>query len=195
MRKTVLISIVFIALGTAMWGFFGQKSSKNKATTTTIAPPLIGWMKNFTPADPVGPAMKLEVLAQNGKFLSLKKFRGKLLLINFWATWCTPCILEMPSLVTLQKKRGGKDFTVLALSQDFRAWKAINPFLEKYKLDGLPIYVDRKSTTGIKLKVIGLPTSVLISPAGKVLGHLKGIAEWDSPEALALIDYYRRLRR
>ena len=143
----------------------------------------------------MGPEINFEVLAQNGKILSRNKLKGKLLLINFWATWCAPCILEMPSLVTLQKKRGGNDFTVLALSQDFQEWKAINPFLEKYKLDGLPIYVDRKSTTGIKLKVIGLPTSVLISPAGKVLGYRKGVAEWDSPEALALIDYYRRLRR
>ena len=151
-------------------------------------------MKNFTPADPVGPPMKLEVLAQNGKILSLNKFRGKLLLINFWATWCTPCILEMPSLVTLQRKRGGSDFTVLAVSQDFQEWKAINPFLERYKLDGLPIYVDRKSAAGSKLKVIGLPTSVLLSPTGKVLGHLKGVAEWDSPEALALIDFYRGMR-
>ena len=195
MRKTVLISIVFITLGTAMWGLSGQKSSENTAASNTIAPLLTGWMKNYTPVDPVGPEINFEVLAQNGKILSRNKFKGKLLLINFWATWCAPCILEMPSLVTLQKKRGGNDFTVLALSQDFQEWKAINPFLEKYKLDGLPIYVDRKSTTGIKLKVIGLPTSVLISPAGKVLGHLKGVAEWDSPEALALIDYYRRLRR
>ena len=194
MHKTVLISIVFIALGTAMWGFFEQKSSKNKAITNTIAPLLTGGMKNFTPADPVGPPMKLEVLAQNGKILSLNKFRGKLLLINFWATWCTPCILEMPSLVTLQRKRGGSDFTVLAVSQDFQEWKAINPFLERYKLDGLPIYVDRKSAAGSKLKVIGLPTSVLLSPTGKVLGHLKGVAEWDSPEALALIDFYRGMR-
>ena len=193
MRKTVFISIAFIAMGTAMWGFFGQKSSKNQAIATTLAPPLTGGMKNFTPADPVGPALRLEVLNKNGKILSLNKFRGKLLLINFWATWCTPCILEMPSLVTLHKKRSGRDFTVLALSQDFREWKAINPFLEKYKLEGLPIYVDRKSATGLKLKVIGLPTSILLSPEGKVLGHLKGVAEWDAPEALALIDYYSRL--
>ena len=195
MRKTVLISIVFITLGTAMWGLSGQKSSENTAASNTIAPLLTGWMKNFTPADRVGPAMKLEVLDQNGKIFSLNKFRGKLLLINFWATWCTPCIQEMPSLVTLQKKRGGSDFTVLALSQDFQEWKAIKPFLEKYKLDGIPIYVDSKSAIGIKLKVIGLPTSVLLSPAGKVLGYLKGVAEWDSPEAIALIDYYRSLRR
>ena len=87
-------------------------------------------MKNYTPVDPVGPEINFEILAQNGKILSLNKFKGKLLLINFWATWCAPCILEMPSLVTLQQKRGGNDFTVLALSQDFQEWKAINPFLE-----------------------------------------------------------------
>ncbi|NKB19401.1 MAG: redoxin family protein [Alphaproteobacteria bacterium] len=199
MRKTVLVSIALIAvlstMGTAMWGVFAHKSSENQAVAATVAPPLTGWMQNFTPADPVGPAPKLEVLKKDGKVLSLDKFRGKLVLVNFWATWCAPCIREMPSLATLQKKRGGKDFTVIALSQDFREWAAVDPFLEKHKLEGLPIYVDRKSVTGRKLKVIGLPTSVLLSRDGKVLGQLKGIAEWDSPEALALIDYYRNLAK
>jgi len=197
MRKTVLLATALIAVlstsGTAMWGVFAQKSSENEAVAASLAPPLTGWMQNFTPADPVGPAPKLEVLKKDGTVLSLDKFRGKLVLVNFWATWCAPCIREMPSLATLQKKRGGKDFTVLALSQDFREWAAVNPFLEKHKLDGLPIYVDRKSATGRKLKVIGLPTSVLLSRDGKVLGQLKGIAEWDAPEALVLIDYYKAL--
>jgi thiol-disulfide isomerase/thioredoxin len=197
MRKTVLLATALIAVlstsGTAMWGVFAQKSSENEAVAASLAPPLTGWMQNFTPADPVGPASKLEVLKKDGTVLSLDKFRGKLVLVNFWATWCAPCIREMPSLATLQKKRGGEDFTVLALSQDFREWAAVNPFLEKHKLEGLPIYVDRKSVTGRKLKVVGLPTSVLLSRDGKILGQLKGIAEWDAPEALALIDYYKAL--
>lgn len=193
MRKTVLVFTALIAAGTAMWAFFPHKSSENRAIAASLAPPLTGWMQNFTPADPIEPAQKLEVLEKDGKILSLNKFRGKLVLVNFWATWCAPCIREMPSLAKLQKMRGGKNFTVLALSQDFKEWAAVNPFLEKHKLDGLPIYVDRKSATGRKLKVIGLPTSVLLSREGKVLGQLKGIAEWDTPEALALIDYYSQL--
>jgi len=197
MRKTVLLATALIAVlstsGTAMWGVFAQKSSENGDMTASLVPPLTGWMQNFTPVDPVGPAPKLEVLEKDGRLLSLEKFRGKLVLVNFWATWCAPCIREMPSLATLQKKRGGKDFIVLALSQDFREWAAVNPFLKKHKLDGLPIFMDRKSATSRKLKVIGLPTSVLLSRDGKILGQLKGIAEWDAPEALALIDYYIRL--
>ena len=120
MRKTVLLATALIAVlstsGTAMWGFFAQKSSENGDMTASLVPPLTGWMQNFTPADPVGPAPKLEVLEKDGRLLSLEKFRGKLVLVNFWATWCAPCIREMPSLATLQKKRGGKDFTILALS-------------------------------------------------------------------------------
>lgn len=197
MRKVVFLATALIAIlgtsGTAMWGVFAQKSSENRAMAAALAPAFTGWMQNFTPADPVGPAPKLEVLKKDGTVLPLDQFRGKLVLVNFWATWCAPCIREMPSLATLQKKRGGKDFTVLAVSQDFREWTAVTPFLEKHKLEGLPIYVDRKSATGRKLKVIGLPTSVLLSREGKVLGQLKGIAEWDAPEALALIDYYRQL--
>ncbi|MBK19414.1 MAG: thiol:disulfide interchange protein [Rhodospirillaceae bacterium] len=195
MRKFILTSTAIIAAGIAMWAVFAHKSSENQAIAATKSPPLTGWMENFTPAEPLGPAPELEILAKDGKAISLNEFRGKLVLVNFWATWCAPCIREMPSLAKLQKQRGGKEFTVLALSQDFKEWKAVNPFLEKHKLDGLPIYVDRKMATGRKLKVIGLPTTVLLSKKGQVLGSLKGIAEWDAPEALALIDHYLKVDR
>ena len=82
MRKAVFLATALIAIlgtsGTAMWGVFAQKSSENRAMAASLAPALTGWMQNFTPADPVGPAPKLEVLKKDGTVLPLDQFRGKL---------------------------------------------------------------------------------------------------------------------
>ena len=185
MLRKLLIAVLVVAAGTAIWWFFASKSSENRA-----GPPLAGWMKNFTPADAAGPAPELAVLARDGRRVALAGFRGRTVLVNFWATWCAPCLREMPSLVRLQEKRGGADFTVVALSQDLKGWPVVEPFLGQHKLTALPVYVDEKTAVSRALRVSGLPTSVLLGPDGRELGRLAGHAEWDSPEALALIDHY-----
>ncbi len=185
MIKKLYLPVIVIASGLAIWGVLSQKSSKNP---TALA--LTGWMQNFTPTETVGPALEGKLLSEDGKTLSLTDFRGKLVLINFWATWCLPCIKEMPSLLRLQKQRGGDDFTVLALAQDFRGWKIVSPFLERHDLTGLPVYIDEKTAIARSLRIPGLPVSILLGRDGRILGRLTGTAEWDSPEALALIDHY-----
>jgi thiol-disulfide isomerase/thioredoxin len=185
MIKRVSVVLLIVA-GTAIWWFFAAKSSEKHAQ-----PALTGWMQNFTPAVESEPVPQNAFLAEDGKDLKFSDLTGKIVLVNFWATWCGPCIREMPSLQRLQKARGGDDFTVIALSQDLRGWPIVTPFLKKHDLDGLPIYVDPKTAISRGLKIKGLPTSVLLDRTGKEIGRLAGHAEWDSAEALALIDHYR----
>ena len=99
----------------------------------------------------------------------------------------------MPSLANLQKKRGGSDFTVLALSQDLKEWGRVSPFLNKLGINNLPVYVDRNMRIARRLKVVGLPTTIMFSKNGMELGRLNGMAEWDTLQALGLIDHYRNL--
>ncbi len=185
MIKRVSIAAFIIVAGTAIWWFFAAKSSEKNAQ-----PPVTGWMQNFTPTAKGEPVPKLGFRAKDGNDRNFSHFSGKIVLVNFWATWCGPCIREMPSLLRLQKSRSGDDFTVIALSQDLRGWPVVAPFLEKYDLAELPVYVDQNTAIGRALRIKGLPTSILLDREGRELGRLAGIAEWDSPEALALIDHF-----
>ncbi len=162
------------------------QSSGNRASQ----PPLTGWMEKFTPAAAPAPPPALAFRDKAGAAHDLGNFAGRIVLVNFWATWCAPCIREMPSLVRLQRRLGGKSFTVIALSEDIAGFDVITPFIAKHKLGQLPVFHDPKSRSLLALKILGLPTSVLFDREGRELGRLVGIAEWDSDEAEALIEYY-----
>jgi len=174
-----------IVVGLAIWAIIAFRSSE-----IANPPPLAGSMKNFTPTPDAGPAPQNPLVSANGKESRLADLRGRVALVNFWATWCAPCVREMPSLARLRKARGGKDFTVLAVSQDLKGWPVITPFLARLGLQELPVLHDPQGALGRALGLRGLPTTVLLARDGRELGRLAGIAEWDSPEALALIDHY-----
>lgn len=155
-----------------------------------VPPPLFGWMKNFTPAESPGPAPRMSFVARGGSARTLADFRGKVVLVNFWATWCVPCVREMPALLRLQKILAGTDFTLLALSQDLKGWSVIDPFVKRHGLDELQVYLDRRGAVAREQGVKGLPTTILYGRDGRELGRLAGIAEWDSKDAVALMRHY-----
>lgn len=124
----------------------------------------------------------------DGATKSLKDFRGKTVLLNLWATWCAPCRAEMPSLDRLQKDLGSEKFQVVALAVDRGGVEAARKFLDSIKVSNLGVYVDKTAKSGSALKALGLPTTILIDAEGRELGRLPGPAEWDSPEAKALIE-------
>ena len=153
-------------------------------------PPLSGWMQNFTMAEAPIKAPTARFVGQDGTSYTLDDFRGKVVLVNFWATWCAPCIREMPSLVRLQAKLAGEAFGVLALSQDRGGWTKIAPFLVSHDLQTLPTFYDPRGAFARDAKARGLPTTVLYDREGTEIGRLAGIAEWDSAEAIALIQHF-----
>jgi thiol-disulfide isomerase/thioredoxin len=122
-----------------------------------------------------------------GKPLKLSDWRGKIALVNLWATWCAPCRKEMPALAGLQSKLGGADFEVLAISIDRKGVAASAAFLDDAKATALKLYVDPSSKSLAALQAIGLPASVLVDRDGREIGRLLGPADWASPEAERLI--------
>jgi thiol-disulfide isomerase/thioredoxin len=143
-------------------------------------PPRLG---EFIPVSPPQPAPPFSFADPGGNTVSLADFSGKLVVLNLWATWCAPCLREMPSLDRMQA-RLGEDVVVLAISEDRGGGKIVEPFIEKLGLKSVKFYLDPKSKAEQAFKVQGLPTSFVISREGHVLGRVEGAAEWDSPKLL-----------
>lgn len=127
---------------------------------------------------------------KDAKALTLAAFAGKLVLINFWATWCAPCVEEMPSLDRLQAKLGGEGLMVLPLSVDGPTRKKVEPFYASRKLSALGIYFDDKRAAFASFDVGVLPTSILIGRDGREIGRVEGQAEWESPSSVAFLRRY-----
>ena len=141
----------------------------------------------FVPSSPPFPAPAISLADSGGHSVELSELQGKLVLINLWATWCGPCLREMPSLERLQSRLGER-IAVLAVSEDRGGNKAVEPFIEKLGLKSVKIYIDPKSEVGHAFEARGLPTSFLIGRDGKVLGRVEGAAEWDSPKILGVLE-------
>ena len=146
--------------------------------------------ENFIFQDPPKPIPYIEFKNDDGQTLTLADFQGRIVLLNLWATWCAPCRREMPTLDHLQETLGGAEFEVVALSLDKTDKKMVKDFLSEIGTSHLAYYQDRTFKTARKLRAIGLPTTMLIDREGKEIGRLLGPAEWDSPEAVALIEKY-----
>jgi thiol-disulfide isomerase/thioredoxin len=137
----------------------------------------------FVPVSPPHPAPPISFVDRDGNMVSLTDFTGKLVVLNLWATWCAPCLREMPSLDRMQE-RLGDDVAVLAISEDRGGSKIVQPFIDKLGLKSLKFYLDPKSGAEQAFKVQGLPTSFVIDREGNILGRVEGAAEWDSPKLL-----------
>ncbi|MCC6470613.1 MAG: TlpA family protein disulfide reductase [Alphaproteobacteria bacterium] len=152
-------------------------------------PPLKGDMKDFVLADPPKPLPPMAITDLDGKEVGLDAFKGRVVVVNLWATWCVPCIKEMPSLERLTAKVKDRPVAVMSISQDRGGAKQVARFLEKQGLKTLPIYLDPKGTALRAIGGRGLPTTVIIDREGREVGRLEGDAEWDGPNALALIEH------
>ncbi len=145
---------------------------------------------NFVPLPSPRPVPEIRFTDEKGRPLTPAEFRGRTILLNIWATWCPPCRKEMPTLDRLQAKLGGPDFEVVPVSIDQGdfALFLIEEFFREIGVKHLRIYIDTTGQAASKVGSIGLPVTLLIDREGRELGRLIGGAEWDSPEAIALIE-------
>ena len=142
-----------------------------------------------TPAE-LAPAPDTAFAGADGVELKMADFKGQVLLVNFWATWCAPCVREMPSLDRLQAKLSDEGLKVLTVSNDRGGEPIIRRFYDEHKLQNLGVYSDAKNKLAAAFGVRGLPTSYVIGADGTLLGIFEGHAEWDEPDGVALMRYY-----
>lgn len=124
----------------------------------------------------------------DGNTIDMSHWKGRVALVNLWATWCGPCRAEMPYLAELQDLYGSDQFEVVALSVDLKGAEASAAFLKEIKADNLALYVDKSSRAMKKLGAYGLPVTILVDRQGGEIGRLIGPAEWVGEEAKRLIE-------
>ena len=121
------------------------------------------------------------------KPVKLSDWKGRVVLVNLWATWCAPCREEMPDLSKLQQELGSDQFEVVAISVDRKGAEPSAVFLKDTGVDNLKLYIEPSTKIVNDLKSAGLPATLLIDRQGRELGRILGPADWASPEAVALV--------
>jgi thiol-disulfide isomerase/thioredoxin len=180
MKGFLFIAFSAFALGS---GFSG-------AVLAESGPPIEGQVQNFEAFPEPLETTDVPVLTKSGGTTTLAQFRGKFVVLNFWATWCGPCIRELPSLERLNAALPDDRAQVVLISQDRGGFKQTERFLRKLEVSFPDNFVDERLKFSRAIGVVSLPTTILIAPDGKEIGRLVGTAEWDSPEALALVNWY-----
>ena len=122
------------------------------------------------------------------KEISFSDFKGKILLVNFWATWCAPCIKEMPSLDRLETKING-DFDVIAISVDRDGVEKVTDFFDENKISNLEKFFDIKNSLAKEMNLYGVPTSFFVNKEGDLIGYYLGDMEWDNDTVINFINY------
>lgn len=188
-RWGVWIAVVALVGGMAALLWIWSKSDPS-STADRQPPAFSGEFQQFIPSQAPRPAPQTRFTGADGRTVALADFRGKVALVNFWATWCIPCVEEMPALDRLQAALGGEGLAVVALSQDRNGLEVARPFYDKLGLKALAIYLDSRGAAARDLGVKVLPETIVIDRQGREVGRLSGPAAWDSPEAVALLRHY-----
>jgi len=144
-------------------------------------------LDKFRYMEPLKPVPPLTFVDGEGRRVDLTDFKDKLVLLNLWATWCAPCVKEMPALDRLQAQLGGPGFEVVALSVDRGGKDQVQPFFQRIGVRNLGLYLDPASASMQTLSLRGLPTTLLVDQEGRELGRIEGAVEWDSPEVMAFL--------
>jgi thiol-disulfide isomerase/thioredoxin len=147
-------------------------------------PPLAQELK---PVSPPAPPPDGVFVAADGSSHHLSEFKGRGMVVNLWATWCAPCVAEMPSLAALSKALAPQDIAVLPLSSDRGGVDAVRAWFQEHAITGLPVLLDPKGALARAFDARGIPTTVVINTAGLMVARLEGAADWAAPESQALV--------
>ena len=179
MKKTLLIFAIVLALSTVLW--YWDKATRVKATSS---------VKNTQQAEAKidgKPAPEFKFKDLDGNDVTLAQYKGTVVLVDFWATWCEPCYVEIPWLIEMQQKYAAKGFTVLGVSMDEDGKSAVVPFLakERFNVNGqklpmnYPIVLGSDEIADKFGGLLGYPTGFLISRDGKVVKKFQGLTSFD----------------
>ena len=173
----VIVATVLVLMGATYYADRATRISKNGTTHAA-----------FSPDKSIGtPAPEVHFKDLDGKDLSLSDYKGRVVLVNFWATWCDPCRVEIPWLIDMQQKYGAKGFTVLGVAMDEEGKSVVAPFVAKEHFDvsgqkltmSYPILIGNDAIADQFGGLLGYPTSILISRDGKQVKRITGLIGYE----------------
>lgn len=182
-------------------GFAAAGFSLRQARASDDPPYFETARHQFTILEPREPPPSSQFHRLDGKPVSLAEWRGKTVLLNFWASWCPQCRTELPELDKLQAGLDPKLFQVLAISTDHEGRKAVDPYLKSFNLKHLALALDPEGTLGrpmasdrsenpAPITIYGMPMSYVLDKQGRICGYIVGAADWASPAGLGVLNYY-----
>lgn len=180
--RVVVIVLTGAIVAAAGFAVYTMLTGEDQSTR-----PKLAGMENFIPAREFKPVPPVQFLDEQGNQVSLERFRGNIVVLNLWATWCTPCLAEMPMLDRLQQQLKDVGVVVIALSIDRDGSTAVREFFNRNGIRHLAVYVDPTMRAQSTLTTFGLPTTILIDKQGRERGRLVGPAEWDDASAADLV--------
>jgi thiol-disulfide isomerase/thioredoxin len=136
------------------------------------------------------PVPEIVFTDDTGERMTLADFRGKVVVLNIWATWCPPCRREMPTLDRLEAELSGDRFAVVALSVDQSGREVVREFFEEEGIDQLGLYIDTSARVLADLRIRGIPTTLILDAEGREIARVSGEADWAEP---AMMKYFRGL--
>ena len=134
-----------------------------------------------------GLAPPLRFADVQGRELTLGNYRGHTLVVNLWATWCGPCIAELPSFAALAPQLQGSNVLILPISIDLTGAAVVQPFFARHGISDLPILLNQDGSNMQALDSNGIPVSIVINPLGELVGRLDGAANWNTPGTIAFL--------
>lgn len=192
-RRAVLAGGGLVAAGTVAAVAFLRKPEGPAVHTLAPAaapgvPPVkVGTIADLKRTEPPAIPAAARFLEADGTERTLGDYAGRGLVVNLWATWCVPCVVEMPELQELAHKVAGDGILVLPLSSDRGGAEVVRRFYAAHRLDGLPVLLDPRGEAGRAWGVRGLPTTIVIDRQGRERGRVEGAIDWASAATIAAL--------
>lgn len=168
--------------------YTGLAISANAADWSEIEALRTGDLEKLIFAEAPTPAPDLTFETFDGTQVSLADYHGKIVVLNFWATWCGPCRKEMPHLAELQTTFGGENFDVVTVATGRNPPPAMTRFFDSIGVENLPLHRDPSQALAREMGILGLPMTMILDRKGHEIARLKGDADWASDSAKAIIE-------
>ena len=172
LRNHCIASVFFILTGFIALSAHATDQTSTEESDTQEQTWRISWI------DPK-PIEAFELIGEQEKTV-LAAFKGKVILMNFWALWCPPCVKELPSMAQLQHDYGAQGLQVIAVAQDPKGFERLLPYWREHHLEILPLFWDERSKLMYNFSISGLPTTLIFDRNGTLRGKIEGGADWQS---------------